>query len=320
MAASTKDLNISIIVGDHQQPNTRVSVSMYSNYSECQDLFSKTQGMNQENDLVIQISFPTKSGLDDFTLGENIGFFKNKLNLVSDGMKTKYSNIESERDYVTYNKLLKLTFGWEPNNNTTMFNDLNEMVTNVRKFGIQSGELSLEINQRIPTSNYDSDEPKLSGRFTGNVKSNEMLFNSGVREFLQNNPYTFPGPGLFGCLFMTGNVELKGHNLEDLVDMGLVPWPQEIPRFCGFNGLKNFALPFVGEGLNGLPRDEGGINIYALITELYEKIYNSITGISEIKIGFKNHIVSIKFTGFDLFNGYFPDIDTLKNLGQQNFN
>jgi len=214
-----------------------------------------------------------------------------------------------------------LTFGWEPSNNQYAFNDLNELVTGVRKFGIQSGDLSLEINQRIPTSNYESDEPKLTGKFTGNVKCNEMVFNSGVRDYLQSNPYTFPGPGIFGCLFLTGNVELRVHNLEDIVDMGLVPWPQEIPRFCGFNGLKNFVLPFAGEGLSSLPRDEGGINVYALITELYEKIYNSVTGISEIKVAFKNHIISVKFFGFELFTGYFPDIDTLKNMGgnQTNF-
>jgi len=317
MAASTKEITVNVSVGDHNQPNTRITLNIQSNYSDCQELFQKTQGLVPENDLVVQFSFPCKSGLDDFTLGESIGFFKNKLNLVSDAMKTKFTNIETERDYITYNKILKLTFGWDStdNRNQTDFRDFNEIITWASKLGLQQIECSLEINQRIPTNNYESDEPKLTGRFHGNVKSNEMRFNTFVRDYIRDNPYSPPLPGFFGSLLMTGNVELRMHNFEDLIDNGLVPWPQEIPRFCGFNGLKNFVLPFAGQGLDTLPKGEGEMNIYGLFTEVYERIYNSILGISEIKIGFKNHVVTVKFTGFELFNGYFPDIDTLKNLG-----
>jgi len=316
MAASTKEIFLNVTVGDHQQPNTKVTVNFQSNYSDCQDLFSKTQGLNQETDLVLQVSFPAKSGIDDFTLGESIGFFKNKLNLLSDGMRTRFSNVESERDYVTYNKVLKLTFGWESSNNVSDFNGLNELISTIGKLGLQSLEVSLEINQRIPTSNYESDEPKLTGKITGNVKGNEMRFNTFVRDFIRDNPYATPIPGIIGSLLMSGNVDIRFHNIEDLIDNGLIPWPQEIPRFCGFNGLKNFALPFAGEGLNNLPKGEGDMNIYGLVTEVYEKIYNSIIGISEIKVAFKNHVLTIRFTGLEVFSGYFPDIDTLKNLGQ----
>jgi len=318
MAASTKELVFNVVVGDHQQPNTKVTVNFYSNYSECQDLFSKTQGLNQESDIVVQLSFPAKSGIDDFTLGESIGFFKNKLNLLSDGMRTRYSNIDTERDYVTYNKVLKLTFGWDCNMNPNDFSGLNELISNITKIGIQQGEVSVEINQRVPTNNYDNDEPKLTGKLTGNLKCNEMRFNTFVRDFLRENPYAPPFPGLMGSLFMSGNIDTRLHNFEDLVDNGLLPWPQEIPRFCGFNGLKNFALPFAGEALSSLPRGEGEMNIYGLFTEVYEKIYNSIVGISEIKIGFKNHILCFKFQGFEVFSGYLPDIDTLKNLSGGN--
>jgi len=149
-----------------------------------------------------------------------------------------------------------------------------------------------------------------------------MRFNTFVRDYIRDNPYSPPFPGLIGSMLMTGNVDLRMHNFEDLIDNGLIPWPQEIPRFCGFNGLKNFVLPFAGEGLNTLPRGEGEMNIYGLFTEVYEKIYDSILGISEIKVGFKNHILTIKFTGFEIFSGYFPDVDTLKNLsgGSGQFN
>jgi len=110
------------------------------------------------------------------------------------------------------------------------------------------------------------------------------------------------------------------HNLEDLFDNGIIPWPQEIPRFCGFNGLKTFILPYVARQLAYLPRGEGDMNIYGLFCEVYEKMFNTIVGISEIKIAFKNHLLLVKFTGFDLFSGYLPDIDTLKNLGGTNTN
>jgi len=314
MAASIKEVSLNVIVGQHTQPNTKVTLTFQSNYSECQDLFSKAQELTPDTDVIVQVSFPAKSGIDDFTLGEHIGFFKNKLNLLSDGLKTRYNNIESERDYVTYNKVLKLTFGWA-NNNDRNFMDLNEVITNTAKLGIQNVDVSLDINQRIPTNNYETDEPKLTGKLSGNLKCNEMRFNTFVKDFLRDNPYVPPFPGMFGSLLISGNVDLRLHNLEDLVDNGILPWPQEIPRFSGFNGLKSFALPFVGQGLNSLPRGEGDMNIYGLVTEVYENIYNSITGISEIKVAFRNHVLTLKFTGFEFFSGYFPDIDTLKNLG-----
>jgi len=131
---------------------------------------------------------------------------------------------------------------------------------------------------------------------------------------LRDHPYAFPGPGIVASLFMYGNLDLRLKNVEDIIDFGLVPWPEEIPRFSGFNGLKQFVLPFAGQGLQSLPKGDGEMNVYGLVTELYEKVYDSITGISEIKLGYKNHIVTLKFTGFDLFTGYFPDINTLKNI------
>jgi len=115
-------------------------------------------------------------------------------------------------------------------------------------------------------------------------------------------------------LFLSGNVNLRLHHFDDLIDTGVVPWPQEIARVSGFNGLKKILLPFAGQALQTLPRGEGEMNVYGLVTELYEKLFNSISGISEIKVGFRNHVLCVKFTGLDFFNGYLPDIETLKAL------
>jgi hypothetical protein len=252
--------------------------------------------------------------MDQYALGENIGFFKNKLNLVRDGMRTKYSNIEVEVDYRTYLNNLKLTFGWEPSSNERDFRDFNDIIGVATKVGFQNLDLSLEINQRIPSGNYETDEPKLTGKLSGNLKVNEVKILNFSKEFLRDNPYAFPVPPILASLLMFGNIDLRTKNIEDVVDNGLIPWPQEVPRFSGFNGLKEFVLPLAGQGLNSLPKEDGDMNIYSLFCEIYEKIYGSIQGISEIKIGFKNHLMTIKFSGFDLFNGYFPDINTLKNV------
>jgi len=313
MAASIKELILNLLVGEHNNPNTKVEVNVCTNYSECLDLFTKAQ-CTQDTDLVVQVNFPTKSGMDQYALGENIGFFKNKLNLVRDGMKTKYSNIEVEMDYRTYSNNLKLTFGWDPSSNERDFRDFSEIIGIATKVGFQVLDLSLEINQRIPTGNFDNDENKLTGKLTGNLKVNEMKMLNFSKEFLRDNPYAFPLPPIIGSLLMFGNIDLRMKNIEDVIDSGLIPWPQEVPRFSGFRGLKEFVLPFASQGLNSLPKEDGDMNIYALFCELYEKIYNSIQGISELKVGFKNHLVTIKFTGFELFNGYFPDINTLKNV------
>jgi len=317
MAASTKDFSVNLIVGDHNQPNTKITVNFTSNYTECQDLFAKHQGqeLNQESDLLLQFSFPTKSGLDDFTLGESIGFFKNKLNFYNPlfgNNKAKYTNIESERDYVTYSKVVKMTMVWNDDR------DLNAVMDVITKLGFLNVDLSLEINQRIPTNNYETDDPKLTGKLTGNVRSNEMKILNFVKDFIRDHPYSDHVPGMLSTLLLSGNIDLRFRNIENLIDGGILPWPQDIPRFVGFNGLKNFALPFVGEALETLPRGEGEMNIYGIVTEIYQKLYESISGISEIKIAYKNHILTIKFTGFDLFNGYFPDIETLKNGGRSN--
>jgi len=243
-----------------------------------------------------------------------LGFFKNKLNLVREPMKTKYSNIEVEVDYRTYNNNLKLTFGWEPSSNERDFRDFNEIVEIASKVGFQVLDIGVEINQRVPSGNYETDETKLTGKVNGNLKVNEAKMLNFSKDFLRDNPYAFPVPPILASLLMFGNIDLRLKNIEDVVDSGLIPWPPEVPRFSGFNGLKEFVLPFASQGLNSLPKEDGELNIYSLFTEIYEKVFNSIQGISEIKIGFKNHLITIKFTGFELFNGYFPDINTLKNL------
>jgi len=303
-------------MGEHQNSNTKLDLSFFSNYTECLDMFQNTN-LNYEQDIIVQISFPIKSGVDEFTLGENIGYFKNKLNLIRDGMKTRYSNVEVVRNYTTYSNVCKLSFGWDSqNSNQNDYRDLITFVTTVQKLGIQNAELSLEVNQRIPTSNYETDEPKTTGKLTGNIKCNETRCNQFIRENITERPYSPDLPGFYALsLFLSGNVNLRLHHFDDLIDTGVVPWPQEIERVSGFNGLKRILLPFVGQGLSTLPKGEGDMNIYGLVTELYDKLFNSISGVSEIKAGFKNHVICAKLTGFDFFNGYFPDVEILKSLG-----
>jgi len=316
MAAVTKEINVNVTMGEHQISNTRLDLSFHSNYTECLDMFQNTQ-LNYEQDIIVQISFPVKSGVDEFTLGENIGYFKNKLNIVREGMKTRYSNVEVVRNYTTYSNVCRLSFGWDSqNSNQNDYQHLTTFVTNVQKAGVHNAELTLEINQRIPTSNYETDEAKLTGKLSGNIKCNETRCNQVIREFINEKPYGSDVPAFYALsLFLNGNVNLRLHHFDDLIDTGVFPWPPEIERVSGFNGLKKVLLPFVGQALSSLPRGEGDMNIYGLVTEVYEKLFNSISGISEIKVGFKNHVVCVKFTGFDFFNGYLPDIDTLKTLG-----
>jgi len=315
MAAVTKEININVSMGENHNPNTKIDLTFHSNYTECLDMFQNTN-LNYEHDIIVQISFPIKSGVDEFSLGENVGYFKNKLNLIRDGMKTRYSNVEVVRNYSTYSNVCRLSFGWDPqNSNQNDYRDLMSFVTNSQKLGLHTADLSLEINQRIPTSNYETDEPKLTGKLTGTVRCNETRCNQFLKEYLQEHPYEPKPPYFILSLFLNGNVNLRLHHFDDLIDTGVFPWPPEIERVSGFNGLKRVLLPFVGQGLSQLPRGEGDMNIYGLVTELYEKIFNSISGVSEVKVGFKNHILCLKFTGFDFFNGYLPDVDTLKGLG-----
>jgi len=314
MAAVTKEINVNVVLGEHQNTNTKIDLSFHSNYTECLDMFQSTN-LNYEQDIIVQISFPIKSGVDEFALGENIGYFKNKLNIVREGMRTRYSNIEVVRNYTSYNNVCRLSFGWDSqNSNQNDYRDLINFVTNSQKLGVQTAELSLEINQRIPTSNFETDEPKLTGRLSGTFRCNETRCNQHIKEYIQEHPYDAPPPFWAFSLFLSGNVNLRLHHIDDLIDTGVLPWPQEIERVSGFNGLKRILLPFVGQGLSTLPRGEGDMNIYGLVTEVYEKLFASISGVSEVKVGFKNHILCLKFTGFDFFNGYFPEVETLKAL------
>jgi len=232
-------------------------------------------------------------------------------------MRTRYSNVEVVRNMSTYSNVCRLSFGWDSQgSNPNDYRDLMTFVTNSQSLGVQNAELSVEINQRVPTSNYETDEPKLTGKLTGNVKCNETRCNQFIKDIITSRPFHPDMPPLYALsMFLSGNVNLRLHHFDDLIDTGVVPWPQEIERVSGFNGLKKILLPFVGQGLSNLPRGDGDMNFYGLVIEIYEKLFNSISGISEIKFGFKNHIVCIKFTGFDVFNGYFPEVETLKALG-----
>jgi len=258
---------------------------------------------------VIQVTFPAKTSLDEYSISENIGFFKNKLNLLKDLWNFRYSNVEVVRDFNTYGQNVRLTLGWEYRN-TYDFNNLVDLVNIGTKIGFQNLDVSVDINQKISTNVYDSDEPKLTGKLQGNGKCNETRFNSFAREYVRENPYSPPIPSFFGLLLLSGNVDFRFHNLEDLIDSGMIPWPEGVPRFCGFRGLKDFVLPMVVEGLNNLP--SGDMDLKNLIFEVYEKIFNCVQGVGEVKVGFKNHVLSLKFSGFDVFNGYFPPVETLR--------
>jgi len=54
---------------------------------------------------------------------------------------------------------------------------------------------------------------------------------------------------------------------------------------------------------------------YNFFTELYQKLHETITGVAEVRIGFRNYVISVKFSGLDFMNGYFPDLQTLLNQG-----
>jgi len=326
MADSIKIMNVSVAVGDNQnfQDGPKIQVSIRSNYQECLELFSKT-GLNFDNDLVYKIIFNIKSNLDDYTLGENIGFFKNKLNFLKTDqngplVRNHSMNLELIRDYQTYQNQVHLTVGLDSNNNSQIINDLEALAKNSNDFGLHVLDLNVEVNQRMPTTNYEQDEPRLCGRLTGKIEFNEMRMSQQLRRLIREQPYgPVPFWG-FGLLMQNGEVDLQFHSLEQLIDSGLIPWPDGVPRFSGFGGLKNFLLPLAGNGMKELPRNldtygGGNFSPYNFTTELYSKLYETMTGVAEVKIGFRNYVISIKFSGLDFMNGYFPDLQTLLSQG-----
>jgi len=318
MADQIKVLNVAVTVGDHNYfDGPKINFSVRTNYQECLELFTKT-GLNFDNDLVYKIFFNTKSSLDDYTLGENMGFFRNKINW----MKTDQSgprvqnhsmNLDLVRDYTTYQNQVVLTVGLDQTNNMQIINDLTQSATFSNEYGFHDLELSLEINQRLPSTNFDQDEQKLHGKLSGKIEFSEMKLGQQLRKMIKEQPYgPVPFWG-FGLLMMNGDVDLHFHQFEQLIDSGMLPWPPEIPRISGFVGLKNFLMPLVGGQMQMIPKQEGDFKPYDFVTELYQKFYETITGISEIKVGFKNYVISIKFSGLDFMNGYFPDLQTLLN-------
>jgi len=305
----SKEITINVTVGDHNsyQP-TKIDLTLASNYVECTEMFKNTN-LNPENDLIIHITFPAKPAMDSMQLQENVGYLKNNLNLVKEPLDAKYSNLEVVKDPYSYASNLRLSFGFEPKERDAQ--DLTEIASYLSQAGIQNAELSLEVNQKIPQNAYDSDDAKLTGKFKGNVRVGQQKFELLLQNLINKwGPSPLAG---FGTMFALANIDLKFGNFETLIDRGLIPWPAEIPRVNGFVGLKQFLVPQVGQLYSEIPRGEAeDLNLADLFSEVYTKVYDSIIGVTHVKFGFKGFVVTIKFEGFELFNGYLPDMDTIK--------
>jgi len=113
-------------------------------------------------------------------------------------------------------------------------------------------------------------------------------------------------------LFATGKIDLAFHSLDYAIDHGIFPWPDGIPKFSGFVGLKQLFTPQIAVTYGYMKNEIGdAIN---LIEDSYKKVYDTVSGIVELKVAFRGNLFKIKFDNFEIFNGFMPEIDTIREL------
>jgi hypothetical protein len=308
-----KEINFSLNIGNHSANSpTKLDLSITRNVEQVNEIFNRTQNLNRASDVVVEIDFNAKN-LESIELGENISTLKNYLNMIKEPMNVKFTNLDSVNDtafYYSASKLLRLTLGWEYDENIAEFRQLNKLVSNVIEIGFQNFDFAVEVNQRFPQSTSDVDEPKLTGKATFIATANENNFNNFMKEKKDNSRWAQFFPVL---MFSSSKIELSVHSLDYAIDHGVLPWPVELPKFSGFVGLKQLLVPQLAMFYSSLKNDmQDGVN---LIEDTYKKIYDSVSGIQSISIAFRGLLFKLKFENFDIFNGFMPDIDTIKELG-----
>jgi len=313
MANHNKEITFDITVGDHQNNTnvTKLDLSISRSVEEVNDIFNRTQNLNRASDIVIEVCFAAKN-LPTIELGENIASLKNYLNMVKEPMNVKWTNLETVNSndfYFTATKQLRLSLGWEYDDNNYEFKNFNKFTSQVVEVGFQNFDLSFEVNQKFPQASSDIDEPKLTGKVHFNAKANETNFNTFLRESKDTRFAQF----IPVMLFSYSKIELAVHSLDYAIDNGVIPWPPELPKFSGFVGLKQLLVPQMAMTYQQMKNDMGdAIN---LIEDTYKKIYESVSGITSISIAYKGLLLKVKFDNFDIFNGFMPEIDHLKELG-----
>jgi len=313
---SHKELNINITVGEHVQStnNTKIDVTLSKNaasddFSEIFNRINNDHGNNghslsRTDDVAVEFTFNTKTN-DVLILGENIGTLKNYLNMVKEPMTTSYSHLDSFRDSFTYQNKIRLSFGW-PHRESADFRDLANFANKFSQSGVTHLELSVEVNQRFPQSNADVDESKLTGKLSFIGKAVEDQFNTFLTELS-----TRERGAKYFSLFMNGNIDLKFHSLDFAIDNGLLPWPPGLPRIYGFVALKQLMVPQMAAIFGQVGSDP---QLGQLIEDAYTKIYDSISGLSELRVAYKGIVLKFKFDGFEIFNGFLPEASLVKEL------
>jgi len=227
-------------------------------------------------------------------------------------MNVKWTNLETVQSndfYYTASKQLRLSLGWEYDDNNVEFRNFNRFTSQIVDVGFINFDFSLEVNQKFPQSSSDIDEPKLTGKAFFNAKANETKFNT----FLRESKDTRFAPFIPVMLFSNSKIDLSVHSLDYAIDNGVLPWPQELPKFSGFVGLKQLLVPQMAMTYQEMKNNMAdAIN---LIEDTYKKIFESVSGITAINIAYKGLLLKLKFENFDIFNGFMPEIDTLKEIG-----
>jgi len=317
---SHKELNINITVGDHVQTtfNTKIDVTLTKNAAsdDFSEIFNRInndhanngQTLSRNDDVAVEITFNTKTN-DVLALGENIGAMKNYLNMLKDPMTTSYSHLDSFRDTYTYQNKIRLSFGWQHREGAD-FRDLSQFANKFSQSGVSHLELSVEVNQRFPQSNADVDEPKLTGKLSFAGKALEEQFNTFLKEL-----NTTERGMKYISLFMNGNVDLKFHSLDFAIDHEILPWPPGLPRIYGFVALKQLMVPQMAAIFGQVGSDP---QLGQLIEDAYTKVFDSISGFSELKVAYKGIVLKFKFDGFEIFNGFLPEASLVKELSTAN--
>jgi len=303
-----KEISLNLTVGNHntQQP-TKIHITLARDPDQVNELFNRTNNqLNAANDIVIEASFPCKN-LSPMVVGENVSALKNYLNTLKEPMQYKISNLEqtTSNDYYGTNKIIRLSFGWEYSENLGI-KPLSDNINKLIDGGFHNIDFMIEVNQKFPQSPNDVDEQKLTGKASLNAKVTEASFNNEIKKLKEPFNLIFP-------LFRNGKLELAVHSLEYALEMGIIPWPDGLPKFTGFVGLKQLLVPQMAITYQQVKNEfQDTINVFE---DAYKKIFETVSGVSEVRVAFRGFVLKFKFEGFDIFNGFLPDIDTIKELG-----
>jgi len=230
--------------------------------------------------------------------------------MAKDIARFKNCVVDIVRDNVTYNNCYRVAVGFGPEADAGAFEALNYAVNQFSQAGNENAEVSLEINQRFPTSQFDTDESKLSAKFNANVRFSQYTLDHFLQQLSQQT-YRQDNKNAITLLqfFLSGTVDLKFNSIESLLDSKFVELPEGIPRINGFVSLRQFLIPQIGGLYGEVTRDP---QIGQLFDGIYSKLYDSITGFHELKIGFRGYVLSVKFDNFNLFQGFLPTLEDIK--------